>query len=112
MRELWVAAAGERVRGKSIGICQLCVTSDLALLQLFGVDLLLSFEESGPPRVTLLEFNASPDFAQSGDRLQQELGDMFRDVVEVVVKPFFEIESDATPSNLVLIGEKQSRGQW
>lgn len=83
-------------------------------MQLFGVDLLLSFENSGPPRVTLLEFNASPDFAQSGDRLQEELGEMFREVVDVVVKPFFEIEveSDIKPSNLVLIGEKQSRGQW
>lgn len=61
---------------------------------------------------------------------------MFKDVVEVVIKPFFEISSESEGEgeseaevvvgddggkeietkkgrgNLVLIGEKQSRGQW
>ena len=42
-----------------------------------------------PPRVTLLEYNASPDFHQSGSRLRGKLGEMFRGVVELSIKPFF-----------------------
>lgn len=61
------------------------------------MDLLLSFPEGTAetvgglaiPRVTLLEYNASPDFHQSGNRLRRELGEMFRGVVELSVKPFF-----------------------
>lgn len=68
------------------------------------MDLLLSFpggdsaEAVGSlpiPRVTLLEYNASPDFHQSGSRLRRELGEMFRGVVELSVKPFFGLGEDA-----------------
>lgn len=59
--------------------------------------MLLSFPEKSKgdvvdlplPRVTLLEYNASPDFHQSGNRLRKALGEMFRGVVELSVKPFF-----------------------
>ena len=66
---------------------------------------MLSFPESSVetvgelavPRVTLLEYNASPDFHQSGSRLRRDLGEMFRGVVELSVKPFFglELQDDA-----------------
>lgn len=41
------------------------------------------------PTVTLLEFNASPDFHQSGDRLQAELLEMFEGAIKIAVVPFF-----------------------
>jgi hypothetical protein len=69
------------------------------LTEIFGVDLLVSFPPSSAstttpgtlptPIVTLLEFNASPDFQQSGNRLQGELLGMFQGVVRGVVGPFF-----------------------
>ena len=102
--------------------------------QIFGVDLLLSFpSRAGPagtdlpaPIVTLLEFNASPDFFQSGERLKTELGDMFKDVVRLVIAPFFDLDlitdededdvppvkSDTSGSSWVLIGGEQTRGEW
>jgi hypothetical protein len=46
------------------------------------------------PSVTLLEFNASPDFHQSGAELRPRLLEMFRGVVEIVIKPFFGIDDE------------------
>lgn len=106
--------------------------------QIFGVDLLLSFPSSETsartsiptPTVTLLEFNASPDFFQSGDRLQTELKDMFSDVIGLVIAPFFNLQviADEEEDNdagvgsqakandtgtWVLIGEEKTRGsEW
>ncbi|OCF40672.1 cytoplasmic protein [Kwoniella heveanensis CBS 569] len=68
--------------------------------EIFGVDLILSFPESASshssplprlpiPTVTLLEFNASPDFHQSGDRLRPDLLEMFKGVIRISVAPFF-----------------------
>jgi tubulin--tyrosine ligase len=69
--------------------------------QIFGVDLLLSLPEQSSagselsiPRVTLLEYNASPDFHQSGTRLRRDLSEVFRGVVELSVKPFFNLGQD------------------
>lgn len=98
------------------------------------MDLLLSFpaqaEPIGPalpkPIVTLLEFNASPDYFQSGNRLRSELAEMFRGVVQMVVAPFFGLTTiqdqdtaeDDTPSDTnttgawKLIGEEKTRGDW
>jgi hypothetical protein len=39
----------------------------------------------------LLEYNASPDFHQSGERLKKELLGMFKGVVQISVAPFFHI---------------------
>ncbi|OXG19421.1 cytoplasmic protein [Cryptococcus neoformans Tu401-1] len=68
--------------------------------EIFGVDLILSFPPSSPkstslpiPTVTLLEFNASPDFHQSGDRLRSELLHMFKGVIRLSVAPFFGVEA-------------------
>lgn len=44
------------------------------------------------PLVTLLEYNASPDFHQSGDRLRPHLAEMFRGVVRLSVAPFFGLD--------------------
>ncbi|KAI9638762.1 tubulin-tyrosine ligase family-domain-containing protein [Dioszegia hungarica] len=76
--------------------------------EIFGVDLLLSFPptlSSDPadnqlpiPTVTLLEFNASPDFVQSGDRLKPLLADMFKGVVHLAIAPFFGIHT-RTPAD-------------
>ncbi|AAW46627.1 cytoplasm protein, putative [Cryptococcus deneoformans JEC21] len=68
--------------------------------EIFGVDLILSFPPSSSkstslpiPTVTLLEFNASPDFHQSGDRLRSELLHMFKGVIRLSVAPFFGLET-------------------
>jgi tubulin--tyrosine ligase len=98
------------------------------------VDLLLSFPAQGEPTgsklpkpiVTLLEFNASPDYFQSGDRLRSELAEMFKGVVQMVVAPFFnlttiqdqELAEDDSSSHTntsgawKLIGEEKTRGDW
>ncbi|ORX37578.1 tubulin-tyrosine ligase family-domain-containing protein [Kockovaella imperatae] len=67
--------------------------------EIFGVDLLLSFPPSWKttqpddrlptPSITLLEFNASPDFHQSGMNLRPRLLELFKGVVEIAIKPFF-----------------------
>ncbi len=93
---------------------------------MFGVDLLLSTSDSlESPTITLLEFNASPDFGQSGDRLQPRLAEMFKGVVRLAIVPFFgceAIEDEVeTGENMVigdvrhgwrLIGEAATRGEW
>ena len=66
---------------------------------MFGVDLLLSFpgdqcvNVEWAPRISLLEYNASPDFQQSGDRLKTELAMMFRGVVKIAVAPYFGLQT-------------------
>lgn len=95
------------------------------------MDLLLSFPSSSStdiaelpiPIVTLLEFNASPDFVQSGERLKPMLEDMFKGVVHIAIAPFFGIgtrdqgeggriaqEGKADILGWVKIGEGQVRG--
>lgn len=62
--------------------------------KIFGVDFLVTLPPgSSAPQVHLLEFNASPDFHQSGARLQTSIRDMFDGVVTGVVAPFFEVET-------------------
>ena len=68
--------------------------------QIFGVDLLLSYPHDQTPdtevipipRITLLEYNASPDFHQTGERLRPLLADMFKGVVRISIAPFFKLE--------------------
>ena len=77
------------------------LTCVCAETKIFGVDLLLSFppgtggetDRLPIPRVTLLEYNASPDFHQSGIRLRGNLAEMFKGVVEISIKPFFNLQS-------------------
>ncbi|KAJ9119553.1 hypothetical protein QFC22_003262 [Naganishia vaughanmartiniae] len=99
---------------------------------IFGVDLLLSFDPAdtqAPLVITLLEFNASPDFTQSGNRLRDELAEAFKGVIKLVVAPFFDIkrfadeDDDAHRASSSLqigeeesgwkkIGEQETRGTW
>ena len=68
--------------------------------------------------MTLLEYNASPDFHQSGTRLRRDLSEMFRGVVELSVKPFFKLnreEEDAMKTGderygWRLVGKGEVRG--
>ncbi|KNG83945.1 tubulin-tyrosine ligase family protein [Aspergillus nomiae NRRL 13137] len=54
--------------------------------ELFGVDFLVD----GDGTAWLLEMNAYPDFAQTGEELKEEVvGRLFEETVEVAVKPFF-----------------------
>jgi hypothetical protein len=59
--------------------------------EVFGVDFLVD----GNGQAWLLELNAFPDFRQTGDELRDKVvGKLFEGVVEVAVKPFFEIKRD------------------
>jgi tubulin--tyrosine ligase len=62
--------------------------------ELFGLDFLV--DEAGA--AWLLEVNAFPDFKQTGDDLKEIIKELFEDVIDVAVKPFFEIASDTKPS--------------
>jgi hypothetical protein len=57
------------------------------------VDLLLNFPDASEglpiPKVTVLEYNASPDFHQSGERLRPNLAEMFQGIIRISVAPFF-----------------------
>ncbi len=66
--------------------------------EIFGVDFLV---DAGLD-VWLLELNAYPDFKQTGQELQDSVvGGLFRDVVKLAVRPFF----DNTPAESVDSGE-------
>lgn len=100
--------------------------------EIFGVDLVLTHPPPGSPpdtlpRVALLEFNASPDFVQSGDALRPRLFEMFKGVVHIAVAPLFGLqtidteEEDKKPEDWDmgeehfgwrLVGKGQVRAQW
>jgi tubulin--tyrosine ligase len=44
--------------------------------------------------VTILEYNASPDFHQSGERLRPNLAEMFQGIIRISVAPFFGLRID------------------
>jgi tubulin--tyrosine ligase len=46
------------------------------------------------PKVTILEYNASPDFHQSGERLRPKLAEMFQGIIRISIAPFFELSID------------------
>lgn len=100
--------------------------------EIFGVDLILSFPPAAEgadlptPDVTLLEFNASPDFVQSGDALKPRLLDMFKGVARIAIAPFFNIktvdeeeEADKSEQQIgeerhawTLVGKGAVRASW
>ncbi|TXT10849.1 hypothetical protein VHUM_02354 [Vanrija humicola] len=109
--------------------------------EIFGVDLILSHPPSTPspgsafnaslpalavPDVTLLEFNASPDFHQSGEVLRPRLLEMFKGVVRLSIAPFFGIEAEQGKEKVKegpmelgeerwdwrLVGQGEVRGNW
>ena len=57
--------------------------------ELFAVDFLVDASGSA----WLLEVNAFPDFAQTGDELQGLVAELFAGVVDVAVRPFFGLEA-------------------
>ncbi|KAI5270214.1 TTL-domain-containing protein [Aureobasidium subglaciale] len=57
--------------------------------ELFGVDFMLDAE--GNPY--LLEINAFPDFAQTGDELNSIVQGLFEEVIDVAIKPFFGLST-------------------
>lgn len=60
--------------------------------ELFGVDFMV--DQDGT--VWLLEMNAYPDFAQTGEELKEAVvGRLFEETVDVAVKPFFGLEDQA-----------------
>lgn len=58
--------------------------------ELFGLDFMVDAE--GTP--WLLEVNAFPDFAQTGDELNHLIKGLFEEVVDVAIKPFFGLPSE------------------
>ena len=60
--------------------------------ELFGVDFLVDAQGT----TYLLEVNAFPDFRQTGDELQDLIGGLFEEVINVAVKPFFGMGEEAS----------------
>ena len=68
--------------------------------ELFGVDFLV--DATGD--VWLLELNAYPDFAQTGENLKEAVvGRLFEEVVDVAVKPFFGLGDGAGTDDMKLV---------
>ena len=59
--------------------------------ELFGVDFLVDAQGT----TYLLEVNAFPDFRQTGDELQDLIGGLFEEVINVAVRPFFGMGEEA-----------------
>lgn len=60
--------------------------------ELFGVDFLVDKDGN----TWLLELNAYPDFAQTGEELKEAVvGRLFEETVDVAVKPFFGLSEEA-----------------
>lgn len=57
--------------------------------EVFGLDYLVGVEEDGELRAWLLEVNAFPDFAQTGEDLKGLVGGLWEGAVRVGVRPFF-----------------------
>ena len=55
--------------------------------ELFGLDFMVDAEGT----TWLMEVNAFPDFAQTGSELQDLVKNLMEDVVDVAIKPFFEV---------------------
>lgn len=60
--------------------------------ELFGLDFMVSIEESGELRTWLLEVNAFPDFRQTGVECRGVVGGLMGEVVRVAVAPFFGVD--------------------
>lgn len=70
--------------------------------ELFGVDFLV--DASG--NAWLLELNAYPDFAQTGEELKEVVvGKLFEEMVDVAVKPFFGLGVSEDTGNLKLVAD-------
>lgn len=69
--------------------------------ELYGLDFLV--DAAGTP--WMLEVNAFPDFAQTGDELNHLIQGLFEEVVDVAIKPFFGLastdEQDVQQGNMV-----------
>jgi len=55
--------------------------------------------------VTILEYNASPDFHQSGERLRPKLAEMFQGIIRISIAPFFGLDIDHED-------EEEKGGDW
>lgn len=70
--------------------------------ELFGVDFLVDAEGNA----WLLELNAFPDFAQTGEDLKEVVvGRLFEEVIDVAVKPFFGLGGDAGNGDMKLVAD-------
>ncbi len=70
--------------------------------ELFGVDFLVDADGNA----WLLELNAFPDFAQTGEDLKEVVvGRLFEEAIDVAVKPFFGLGGDAGKGDMKLVAD-------
>ena len=62
---------------------------------IFGVDFMVDADGTA----WLLEVNAFPDFAQTGDDLKELVQGLMKEVVECAVKPFYGLGDTASQGN-------------
>jgi len=64
------------------------------------------------PKVTILEYNASPDFHQSGERLRPKLAEMFQGIVRISIAPFFGLSIDDDNEEKEEVGWEAGTEKW
>lgn len=70
--------------------------------ELFGVDFLVDADGNA----WLLELNAFPDFAQTGEDLKEVVvGRLFEEAIDVAVKPFFGLGGDSGKGDMKLVAD-------
>lgn len=88
--------------------------------EIFGVDLMVVCPGDGDdefsPRVSLLEINAQPDFAQSGERLQGVIRTLFQRSLQIAVSGNVVEDNDwqvgASRDGMTLCFSERMRGGW
>lgn len=75
--------------------------------EIFGFDFLLDEND----QVFFLEANAFPDFKQTGDELSVLVRQLFENLVEKIIAPFFDVQTTGSSSErqLHLVYDKQMR---
>ena len=62
--------------------------------------------------MTILEYNASPDFHQSGERLRPHLAEMFQGIIRISVAPFFGLDFEEEEGEEKEEGWEVGREKW
>lgn len=74
--------------------------------ELYGLDFIVDDKF----QVQLLEINAFPDFKQTGEDLKDLIYELFDDVIEYSVVPFFKSSTPNVPSSLVKVLDESTDG--
>lgn len=75
--------------------------------EIFGVDLLVGYDDDHSPNVQLLEVNAQPDFAQTGIKLHAIIDRLFQRALEISVLPYHDENNTAKDFDTWSVGDSR-----